>query len=232
MATAPETEPQDMRIREMPRTLREMALERIRAAIVDLRFKPGQRLTERDLCAQLGVSRSVVREVIRHLETEGLVQSVPHHGPVVASLDAAQAAQIYEIRALLEASAAEAAALARDPQQLAAMEEALGDIETAYGAGDTRAVVAATTRFYEAMFTCGGKHVAWDMVQRLNGRISRLRAMTIASPGRKISGPVELRRILEAISRGDSEAATRTCRNHVARAAAIAAKLLADGTSA
>jgi len=213
----------------MPPTLREMALERIRAAILDLRFRPGQRLTERDLCAQLGVSRSVVREVIRHLEAEGLVTTVPHHGPVVASLDAAQAAQIYEIRGLLESAAAEAAAGARDPQAIARMEDALGEIETAYAAADHRAVVAATTRFYEAMFRCGGKEVAWDMVQRLNGRISRLRAMTIASKRRRQSGPAEMRCILDAIKKGDGEAAARTCHDHVARAAAIAASLLAEG---
>ena len=99
-----------MRIEEVPRTLRELALERMRAAIVEFHFKPGQRLIERDLCEQLGVSRSVVREVIRHLEAEGLVHTVPHQGPIVATLDAETAAQIYELRSLLESAAAQAAA--------------------------------------------------------------------------------------------------------------------------
>ena len=228
-ATAGDTEASDLRIREMPPTLREIALERLRNAILELRFPPGQRLTERDLCAQLGVSRSVVREAIRHLEAEGLVTTVPHHGPVVASLDAAQAAQIYEIRGLLESVAAEAAAMTRDPAGIARMEHALGEIEKAYAAADYRAVLAATTRFYEAMFRCGGKEVAWDMAQRLNGRISRLRAMTIASKGRGQSGPAEMHRILDAIKKGDGKTAASTCRDHVARAAAIAAKLLAEG---
>ena len=61
-----------LRIEEAPRTLREIALERLRAAIVENRFPPGTRLTERELCEQMGVSRSVVREVIRPLEAEGL----------------------------------------------------------------------------------------------------------------------------------------------------------------
>ena len=217
----------DLRIREVPRTLREMALERLRAAIFDNRFKPGERLTERELCAQLGVSRSVVREVIRHLEAEGLVQTVPHHGPVVARLDAGTAAEIYELRGLLESAAAESAARNRNPDDIAAMDAALGDIESAYANLDQRAGVAATTRFYEAMFRCGGKQVAWDMVQRLNGRISLLRAMTIASPGRQLSGPMELRTILNAIAMGEPEKAGAACRLHVARAAAFAARRLA-----
>src|SRR6188472_1659608 len=58
---------------DTPPTLRAMVLERLRRAIISGVFKPGQRLVERTLCDQLGVSRSVIREVIRHLDAEGLV---------------------------------------------------------------------------------------------------------------------------------------------------------------
>jgi DNA-binding GntR family transcriptional regulator len=218
----------DLRIDQAPKTLREIALERVRSAIMEFRFPPGARLTERELCHQLGVSRSVVREVLRHLETEGLVQTIPHHGPIVAKLDREAAAQIYEIRGLLESAAAHAAAEHADAPAIAKMGAAMADIESAYAAGNHRAVLAATTRFYETMFLCGGKTVAWEMVQRLNGRISRLRAMTIASPGRHLRGPAQMRKIYDAISRHDPSAAAAACREHVARAAQIAQALLSD----
>jgi DNA-binding GntR family transcriptional regulator len=218
----------DLRITQAPKTLREIALERVRTAILEFRFPPGARLTERDLCEQLGVSRSVVREVLRHLETEGLVQTIPHHGPIVAKLDRDAAAQIYEIRGLLEASAAHSAAEHADADAIAKMGIAMADIESAYAAGNHRAVLAATTRFYETMFLCGGKSVAWEMVQRLNGRISRLRAMTIASSGRHVTGPAQMRKIFDAIVRHNPPAAATACREHVARAANIARKLLSE----
>ncbi|MFT3987633.1 GntR family transcriptional regulator [Aestuariivirga sp.] len=218
----------DLRISEPPRTLRELALEKMRAAILDLHFPPGTRLVERDVGQKLGVSRSVVREVIRHLESEGLVYSVPHQGPVVATLDAATAAQIYEIRAALEFAAAFAAAEKASDLDIARMDRALADISAAYATGDHRGVLAATTRFYEAMFLSGGKTVAWDMVQRLNGRISQLRAMTISSRERNRSGPAQMRKIVDAIRARDSQAAALACREHVESAAAIAARLLAD----
>lgn len=218
----------DLRISQAPKTLREIALERVRTAILEFRFPPGARLTERDLCEQLGVSRSVVREVLRHLETEGLVQTIPHHGPIVAKLDRDAAAQIYEIRGLLEASAAHSAAEHADADAIAKMGIAMADIESAYAAGNHRAVLAATTRFYETMFLCGEKSVAWEMVQRLNGRISRLRAMTIASSGRHVTGPAQMRKIYDAIARHDPPAAATACREHVARAADIARKLLSE----
>ena len=104
----------DLRIHEAPATLRALAVDRLRGAIIAGRFAGGARLVERTLCDQLGVSRSVVREVIRTLEAEGLVETA-RSGPIVARLDWAQAAQIYAIRRLLEAEAAAACATRARP---------------------------------------------------------------------------------------------------------------------
>lgn len=215
-----------LRIEEAPPTLRELALERLRTAIVEHHFPPGSRLTERDLCEQLGVSRSVVREVIRHLEAEGLVNSIPHHGPIVAKLEPETAEQIYEIRALLESTAAHAAAQHATDEQIAAMRAALAAIAAAYATGDHHSVILSTTRFYEAMFAAGGKTVAWDVVKRLNSRISWLRAMTIASPGRAATGLGQMEKIFKAIEKRQPEAAASASRDHVNMAAAIARNLL------
>ena len=80
-AAAPAPNLESLRIDTPPVTLREMALERLRNAIIAGLFSPGQRLVERTLCDQLGVSRSVIREVLRHLETEGLIETAPKQGP-------------------------------------------------------------------------------------------------------------------------------------------------------
>ena len=216
-----------LRIEEAPRTLREIALERLRTVIVEHHFPPGTRLTERELCEQMGVSRSVVREVIRHLEAEGLVESIPHHGPIVARLDAATAAEIYEIRGLLEASAAHDAALRATPEAIAQLHAALLRIGQGYATGDHHGVLQATMAFYEAMFLAGGRNVAWEVVKRLNSRISWLRSMTIASPGRSVSGLGQMERIFEAIAAHQPEAAAAASREHVANAAALAQSLLA-----
>jgi GntR family transcriptional regulator, trigonelline degradation regulator len=217
-----------MRIEQPPPTLRQMALERLRGAILDFHFMPGERLVEREVCEQLGVSRSVVREVIRHLEAEGLICTVPHQGPIIAKLDAGTAAQIYELRALLESSAAESAATNAKPQDIKSMELALGQIDRAYAQKDYRGVLAATTKFYEVIFQCGGRSVAWEMVQRLNGRINWLRSMTISSKGRSLRGPEQLRKMLDAIRASDGKAAAEACREHLKSAGEIARQLLTD----
>jgi DNA-binding GntR family transcriptional regulator len=217
----------DLRISETPKTLRELALERMRAAILAFRFKPGERLTERDLCDQLGVSRSVVREVMRHLEAESLVQTIPHHGLIVARLDANQAAEIYEIRALVEACAAHACAERANDKQIAALRKALESIVKAYAAGpDHAAVLAGSKRFYEAMFLGAQHPIAWEIVERLNGRISRLRALTIMTPNRTVTGPAQLRKIYAAIAARKPEAAAEACRQHVRSAAILALEII------
>lgn len=221
-----------LRIEEAPPTLRELALDRLRTAIVEHHFPPGSRLTERELCEQLGVSRSVVREVIRHLEAEGLVTSVPHHGPMVARLEPETAEQIYEIRALLESTAAHDAALHATAEQIAGMRAALSAIAAAYAVADHHAVILSTTRFYEVMFAAGGKSVAWDVVKRLNSRISWLRAMTIASPGRSTTGLGQMEKIFTAIEQRQPEAAAAASRDHVRHAASIARALLREGSAA
>jgi len=207
-------------------TLRELALEKMRMAILDAHFRPGERLVERSLCEELGVSRTVVREVLRHLETEGLVDSIPNQGPIVARLDADTAAEIYEIRALLEGDAAMACAQHADEAVTAQLAGYIAQIQQAFEAHAHQTVRELTTTFYEAMFHGGGKNVSWEIVQTLNARINRLRAMTIASDDRGRQAVQEMNRILDAIRARDARRARDAATAHVARVADIAARLL------
>lgn len=210
------------------KTLRELTLENMRGAIFSGHFKPGERLVERNLCEQLDVSRSVVREVLRHLETEGLVETVPHQGPVVASLDADRAAQIYELRALLEGHAARLCAEKASDATIQRLGELNDRIQAAFREDDFHEVLVRTSAFYEAMFIGSGLTMAWDIVQSLNARINRLRAMTISSSGRKAEAAAEMERIVRALHQRDPQAAQQASEAHVRRVAEIAAQRLAD----
>jgi DNA-binding GntR family transcriptional regulator len=215
-----------LRIDRSQKTLRELTLEKMRNAIFGQYFQPGQRLVERTLCSELGVSRTVVREVLRHLETEGLVETPQGQGPMVATIDTETTRQIYEIRALLEGHAAAACARQADEQAIARMGAALMLIEAAFAQHDHASVLSETTRFYEVMFAAGRESVAWSVVQSLNARINRLRAITITSRERSSSGPAEMRRLLDAIRERQPEAAQQAAETHVRQAAALALQAL------
>ncbi|WFU91972.1 GntR family transcriptional regulator (plasmid) [Rhizobium sp. CC1099] len=216
----------EIRVERPAKTLRELALDKVREAIVNGYFRPGDRLVERDLCAQLGVSRTIVREVLRHLESEGLVANLPNKGPIVAELDLAEAKQIYEIRGALEGMAARLCAERGNPNIVSALEASLQSIRDCYRDNNMPGVLSHTTAFYQTLFTMVDRHVAWGVVNLLTVRINHLRSMTIKTERRGIEGPAQMAQIVDAIRRGDGEGAQQAAMDHVAAASAIAEAVL------
>ena len=224
MAAAPK---KSLKVDRSAKTLRELTLEKMREAIWSGHFKPGERLVERSLCEQLDVSRSVVREVLRHLQAEGLVASIPPQGPVVATISAEEAAQIYEIRALLEGHAARLCAEKASDAAIERLAKLNAHTQAAFTRGDHAKVLLRTRDFYEALFLEAGMTMAWEVVQSLNSRITRLRAMTIASRGRKAETASEMARMIEALQQRDPQGAQDASQAHVRRVAQIVAQELA-----
>ncbi|KRW19473.1 GntR family transcriptional regulator [Acinetobacter baumannii] len=217
----------NLKIENPPVTLRELCLDKVRNAIITGYFPSGKRLVERTLCEELGVSRSVVREVIRYLEAEGLVEIVPNKGPIVSLLNWDIASQIYEIRLLLEQSAVVDCTKNLDEKTAEKLKLLLEDLKAAFAADDINLIIATSTRLYETIFTTANHHIAWEVVQRLNGRISRLRAMTMKSTKREISGYQRIKNMCEAIYlHKDPEKAKQAVAEHIAEAAAVAKNIL------
>jgi DNA-binding GntR family transcriptional regulator len=214
------------KIDRMPQTLRDIVQDRMRTAIIEGHFAPGDRLVERPLCEQLGVSRTVIRETIRFLEAEGLVEIIPNRGPIVAKLDWPQAKQIYDIRRQLEGSAAAACAQSCSADFARKLTGALRGIEATLGDTTWSELLSATTHFYEVIFEQAEHAIAWEIVQRLNGRISRLRALTLAAKDRTRPGISHMTAIHDAILSQDPEAARRAVHAHIADAAATAERIL------
>jgi len=217
-----------LKIQSPPKTLRELAQSNMRDAIISGVFEPGQRLVERTLCEQIGVSRSVIREVIRTLEAEGLVELLPQQGPIVATLNWQQAEQIYDIRELLEASAVADCARLADDKVIADLRSALDRLLKQRAKGDASAVLLDTNQFYATIFAAAGHDLAWDVVQRLNGRISRLRVLTLSSDNRLQQAPAHLEAIFNAIAEKQPQKAAKACRTHVQEAKSVAARVLAE----
>ena len=215
-----------LKIQQPPQTLRELAQSKLRDAIISGLFEPGQRLVERSLCEQIGVSRSVIREVIRTLEAEGLVEHLPNQGPIVAKLDWDQAQQIYDIRELLEASAVADCARLASKQDISALQDALQQLLAQRVKGDPSAVLTDTNQFYAIIFEAAGHQLAWEIVQRLNGRISRLRVLTLSAGSRLQQAPDHLVAICNAIAEHNPDKAAQACRTHLQEAKSVAAGLL------
>lgn len=208
-------------------SLRHQVEDRLRQAIVSGRFAPRQHLVERELCAALSVSRPLLREALRQLEAEGLISLVPHKGPMVTGISAAEAAELYDLRALLEGFAGEALAARHDAAAIARLGAAVAGLETAAAAGDAGAVVAAKAVFYAALLEGCGNRFVQESLSRLHNRITVLRATSLAEPGRLRHSLREIGRIYRCIEAGDAAGAGRACRRHIAAAKAVALAVLA-----
>ena len=216
------------KIERAPQTLRDIVQDRMRTAIIEGHFAPGERLVERPLCDQLGVSRTVIRETIRYLEAEGLVEVIPNRGPIVALLDWDQAEQIYDIRKQLESSAAAVCAQCHSGDFPKRLRDALSALDATMDDSEWIGVMQATTRFYEIIFKEAGHAIAWEIVQRLNGRISRLRVLTLSAKDRPRPGISHMTAIYEAILSRDADAARAAVQAHILDASSIAQRFLRD----
>lgn len=218
----------ELRIDKEPATLRRRVEDRLRSAIATGHFRPGQRLVERELCEALGVSRTSLREAFRQLEADGLVVTVPHRGPEVASISAAEAAQLYELRALLESFAGRAFAERGSSEEADALSAAIDRFERAASAGDAGETIRAKTAFYRILLDGGRNVFVSDALRRLHDRITLLRVTSMTQPNRLPDSVRELRAIHTAIAARDPDAAATACRDHIENAARIALAVLTE----
>jgi DNA-binding GntR family transcriptional regulator len=201
--------------------LREQAVRAIREHILDATYPAGTRLKEKDLCERYDVSRTVIREALRQLESERLIRMEPNVGPVVATLSRSEVCDLYEARATLEATAAKFAAERATAEQLARLISTYDEI--AIGDGLSRpAVLELKNTFYARLAEASGNSVIADMFDNVQARISQLRHLTLRSPGRHARSVAELGAVVDAITRRDPKAAFAASVLHVKAAEAVA----------
>ena len=139
----------------------EQAYLALRRCLADGTFPPGAHLREEDLAAQLGMSRTPIREALRRLDAEGWLRVVPNQGAFAAEWSLAEMIEIFDLRAMLEAHAAEHAAMAPTPQGLAALRAACEAGEAAMPGGDLAAIEQiseANVRFHQTLWEMSGQH--------------------------------------------------------------------------
>jgi DNA-binding GntR family transcriptional regulator len=220
---APDVIDEDLQTAPRTPTLRSQVEDRLRAAILSGRFKPGQRLVERELCHMISVSRPSIREAIRQLEAEGLVVSQPYRGPSVSTITPAEARQLYTVRSLLEGHAGEQFALDGSEAALAALGQAVTRLEAVIAAGGEPALlIEAKSAFYAILMEGAGNVFVRQTLAVLHNRVTLLRLTSMSQPGRLAHAMAEIRAIHAAVIARDPAAAKAACERHVAEAAAVA----------
>jgi len=220
---------EDLRIIETPSLVRDYTLEKLRNAISTGLYPPGARLVERELCEAMGVSRTSVREALRQLQSENLVEVSKRRNISVAVITAKDAEDIYLIREMLETMAIRRFVALASADEVKLLVKIQKTIAKTAAKGETRQLAAMAGDFYNTILEGARSRVISEVARPLLARVNYLRAMSMSEPGRMEGGLSEWDAMVEAVAAGDGDKAAHAMAQHLRNSrAAIVARLEAD----
>ena len=194
---------------------REQTLNTLRREIISLRLAPGSALSENELSAELGVSRTPVRESLIVLQSEGLVQVYPQVGTFVSLVDPERVAEAQFIREAIECSSVESIT---EPLSASAREELARNLQQQSAIAernDPDAFFEMDEEFHRTLLRVAGHESAWKTVTSQKAHLDRARRLSLVDT-RPLSTLVEQHRsVVDALVAGDRAAATDHLRSHL-----------------
>jgi DNA-binding GntR family transcriptional regulator len=199
------------------RPLHDEATQRIRDMIVEGRLAAGEWINESELCQQLQISRTPLREALKVLAAEGLVELVPRRGAHVARLSIREIVDLFEALGGVEAMAAEMAAVRMSAADLEMLRQLQAKIEHRHKAKERLQYFHENQELHEAIVRFSGNSAIVDIHVRLIARVRRARYQAILSEARWSEAVEEHALILAALASRDARRAGDLMRQHVAR---------------
>jgi DNA-binding GntR family transcriptional regulator len=198
------------------RSLSDRAYYRIRELIVSLALPPGSILNERELMQRLGLGRTPVREALRTLAREQLVEVYPRRGIFVSNVDVRDLAGLSEVRLALESAGARLAAERALPEDRERCTELLDELERAANEHDERALIELDQRIHRHVYSCTHNAFLARTLEEYYVLTLRIWFLALDRVARLEYAVREHRELLRAIRDGDPERAEDVMRRHVA----------------
>jgi DNA-binding GntR family transcriptional regulator len=195
----------------------ERLFEKMRNHIIDGRFAPGQRLVEADLTEQFKISRGPLREAVRRLAAEGLVDITHNRGARVKRLDHGEVISLYEVREVMEGLAARLAAERASAAERKAIKASFDDMAKALAANDVRRYIALNSNFHALILGAAGNAPLQAAITRLQTPVLRLQFESMMTDAVVKESFEEHRDIVNAIVGKNPNAAERLMRHHIRR---------------
>ena len=195
-------------------SLADQVFEHLETDILSGKYQRGEILTESKLSAELGVSRTPIREALRRLEQEHLIEEAPK-GSVVVGISEKDLGDIFMIRMKLEGQAAAMAAKNRTDEQLDSLREAVEFQEFYLEKQDADRIKSMDSRFHETVFKMSGSAIFYDVLLPLHKKILKYRRASVSNTSRAEASVAEHRAIFEAIAASDSVLAEKLIIKHL-----------------
>jgi DNA-binding GntR family transcriptional regulator len=201
-------------------SLVQLAVVRLSREILSGQIDPGERLVEEQLTRRLGISRAPVREALRLLAQQGLVEHVPRRGVRVATLSPRDVEELYEVRDLVEREAVRKAFAGGGHVDLTGLRAALQVMRTATATGDRPVIADAHRRFHVALVELGGNRQLSAVYESVLVRLQLYMAVNLrreAEVAQASDGVHRHERLFRAVEAGDAAAVQAEVVRHGAR---------------
>ena len=196
-------------------SLTEKVYQNLRSDILSGTFRDREELRETALAKTYGVSRTPVREAIRQLALEGLVDTIPNRGAYVHNIHGKDVKDVYAIRSLLEGLAARWAVENITDEQIEAMEEVLYMSEYYRKKELWEQVYVCDNKFHDLMYAASGSHLLEHMLRTFHEYVQQVRKSTLQDEKRAKSSFEEHAAILEAIKSRKADEAADLAKQHI-----------------
>ena len=206
--------------------LRENAYKVIKRMILKGYFKPGERLIENQLSKNFGVSRTPIRESIRKLAAEGLVEITPKGGTKISKLSENDIDEIYEIRDVLESLAAEKAASIMTDKDIESLEKLVKDAEKALLNNEIKKMAQIDTKIHNIICKFSKNNRLFQLIDVLCANITRHRELILETPGAGKEAIVGHREIINALRKRDKKAIRKSIHEHIMRGRDILSEIV------
>jgi DNA-binding GntR family transcriptional regulator len=201
-------------------SLVELAVMRLSREILSGRSDPGERLVEEQLTRRLGISRAPLREALRLLAQQGLVEHIPRRGARVATLSPDDVRELYDVRDVLERHAVRQGLPVGPEAGLAGLRAALEAMREATAAGDRMVIADAHRRFHVALVALGGNRQLSALYESVLVRLQLYMAVNLrreAEVSRPTDGVLRHERLFAVVRAGDADAVLAELSAHGAR---------------
>jgi DNA-binding GntR family transcriptional regulator len=187
----------------------------LRDAIVSGQLEPGRQISENELAARLGVSRTPIREALQRLREERLVAVVPQYGTFVTHISESAVSDAQFVREALECAAIRGTALRARDQDLGALEAIIRRQDAAREANDFDSFYVLDDELHQLLCDLSGHDIAWSLSQRAKGHLNRIRRLSMPEPGYMMEMIGEHRAVVAAVAAHDPDEAEQTLRHHL-----------------
>jgi DNA-binding GntR family transcriptional regulator len=204
---------------------------RLRAMITSGELPPGARLREVQLCEQLGVSRTPLREALRTLAGEGLVTQLPNRSMVVSELNAPDIEHLYRVFGAIEGLAAELACARITEQQLAEMGRLLSRMADLHDRGERAEYMQINQQIHRMVIDIAANPVLLSVWQSLAPRVERARALSNLDRSRWTAALIEHTRMFAALAGRDAPLLRRLASEHFLNGLPYIAALQTPGST-